>query len=79
MKTATIARRVGWLFAISVMLLALRTTALAQSPFAGFDPGANGDVLAYAVQADGKILVAGSFTMLGGGGLGLRRATLSED
>ena len=37
---------------------------------ASFDPGANGSVSALAVQADGKILVAGSFTMLGGGGTG---------
>src|SRR5205823_1619146 len=32
-----------------------------------FDPGANSDVLALAVQADGKILVGGNFTTLGGG------------
>ncbi len=36
----------------------------------GFDPGANGPILALAVQADGKILVGGSFTTLGGGGTG---------
>src|SRR6185295_12405433 len=35
-----------------------------------FDPGANGAVNAIAVQPDGKILVGGSFTMLGGGGTG---------
>src|SRR5439155_1420656 len=35
-----------------------------------FDPGANGVVIAVAVQADGKILVGGSFTTLGGGGTG---------
>jgi uncharacterized delta-60 repeat protein len=35
-----------------------------------FDPGANGDVYAFAVQADGKILVGGWFTTLGGGGTG---------
>ena len=35
-----------------------------------FDPGANGAVDAVAVQADGKILVGGGFTMLGGGGTG---------
>ena len=37
---------------------------------AGFDPGADGGVTAMAVQPDGKILVAGTFTMLGGGGTG---------
>jgi uncharacterized delta-60 repeat protein len=32
----------------------------------GFDPDANGSVRALAVQADGKILVGGGFTQLGG-------------
>lgn len=36
----------------------------------GFDPGANDWVNALAVQPDGKILVGGRFTMLGGGGTG---------
>jgi uncharacterized delta-60 repeat protein len=35
-----------------------------------FDPGANSWVSAVAVQADGKILVGGIFTTLGGGGTG---------
>ena len=35
-----------------------------------FHPGANGAVYALAVQADGKILVGGNFTTLGGGGPG---------
>jgi hypothetical protein len=34
---------------------------------ASFNPGANGVINALAVQADGKILVGGTFTMLGGG------------
>ena len=38
---------------------------------ATFDPGANDTVTAVAVQPDGKVLVAGSFTTLGGGGTGL--------
>ena len=37
----------------------------------GFNPGANDEVFALAVQADGKILVGGAFTMLGGGGTGM--------
>ena len=36
----------------------------------GFNPGANGDVYALVVQPDGKILVGGGFTTLGGGGTG---------
>ena len=34
---------------------------------ADFDPGANASVFALAVQPDGKILVGGDFTLLGGG------------
>src|SRR5207249_680727 len=37
---------------------------------ASFDPGANGSVFVLAVQTDGKILVGGAFTTLGGGGTG---------
>jgi uncharacterized delta-60 repeat protein len=35
-----------------------------------FDPGANSNVFDLAIQPDGKILVAGFFTRLGGGGNG---------
>ena len=37
---------------------------------ADLDPGANGIVYALAVQPDGKIVVGGVFTTLGGGGTG---------
>jgi uncharacterized delta-60 repeat protein len=37
---------------------------------ATFDPGANGAVFAVTVQPDGKILIGGTFTTLGGGGTG---------
>jgi uncharacterized delta-60 repeat protein len=58
-------------FALTATLVLLLTfNARAQSPLAGFDPGANGDIYAMALQADGKILVAGAFTILGGGGSG---------
>jgi uncharacterized delta-60 repeat protein len=53
-----------------VAMLCIPTTALAQSVLGGFDPGANGIVYAMAVQTDGKIVVGGAFTMLGGGGTG---------
>jgi hypothetical protein len=36
-----------------------------------FEPGANGPVMTLAVQADGKILIGGTFTTLGGGGTGI--------
>jgi uncharacterized delta-60 repeat protein len=38
----------------------------AQSSLDGFDPNANGTVRAVAVQTDGKILIGGSFTAIGG-------------
>src|SRR5207245_8462945 len=34
------------------------------------DPGANSSVRAVALQSDGKILLGGDFTTLGGGGIG---------
>jgi uncharacterized delta-60 repeat protein len=42
----------------------------AQSALDQFNPGADGSVVAMAVQADGKILVGGYFNMMGGGGTG---------
>jgi uncharacterized delta-60 repeat protein len=36
----------------------------------GFNPGTNGEVFSVAVLPDGKILVAGFFTTIGGGGSG---------
>jgi hypothetical protein len=40
--------------------------ALAQSADNGFNPGADGPIYALALQADGKIVVGGGFTALGG-------------
>jgi uncharacterized delta-60 repeat protein len=45
--------------AVAVLTVNLATTD-------AFDPGANGPVYATAIQADGKILVGGYFTTLGG-------------
>ncbi len=56
--------------AMLMMSLLLSFEAHAQSALDGFDPGANGPVGALAVQADGKILIGGFFTTLGGGGTG---------
>ena len=53
-----------------VALLGWSSAARAQSALDGFDPGANGTVYALAVQPDGKILVGGGFTTLGGGAVG---------
>ena len=50
---------------ISILLLC--GSALAQTPSADdFNPGADNDVYAIAVQPDGKILLGGSFTNMGG-------------
>src|SRR5262245_58722525 len=57
---------------ISILALALFLTekGVAQSNVDSFDPGANGRVRAMALQADGKVVVGGTFTTLGGGGMG---------
>ncbi|HKZ82802.1 MAG TPA: delta-60 repeat domain-containing protein, partial [Anaerolineae bacterium] len=47
-------------------LVIAASAAYAQSADDGFNPGANGTVRALAVQADGKMLVGGLFTTLGG-------------
>jgi len=45
--------------------VALCAPAFAQNVNDGFDPTANGSVLALAVQADGKIVIGGHFTQVG--------------
>ena len=54
---------------IPILLLALFLTGKgqAQSNVDSFDPGANGQVITMALQTDGKIVVGGNFTTLGGG------------
>jgi uncharacterized delta-60 repeat protein len=56
--------------AIAICVAICPVIAHAQSAVDGFDPGANDIVYAVAVQPDGKILVGGRFTMIGGGGTG---------
>jgi uncharacterized delta-60 repeat protein len=50
-----------------VTTAAVPTLAHAQSANDAFNPGANGEVNAMALQADGRLIVGGAFTMLGGG------------
>ncbi len=56
--------------AFVALLFGVAPNAQAQSALDGFNPGANGPVMALAVQPDGKILIGGDFTALGGGGTG---------
>jgi uncharacterized delta-60 repeat protein len=60
----------GWLVASLVAGAALfappPSTVQAASADDGFNPGADGLVRVFAVQADGKILVGGDFSVLGG-------------
>src|SRR5690606_1484583 len=63
------ARRLGALPALCLLgMLALLMAApvRAQSVLDGFDPGANGPIDTVALQPDGKVLVGGRFTQLGG-------------
>jgi len=58
---------------VAMMCAALGISAVARAQSGlddSFNPGANGRVAAVVVQPDGKILVGGEFTMLGGGGTG---------
>ena len=55
---------------VILLIVAAASLSQAQSIADAFDPGANGIVQALAVQPDGKILVGGLFTTLGGGGTG---------
>jgi len=56
--------------ALACALFAFASSARAQTAVGSFNPGADGGIYAVAVQPDGKILVGGAFTMLGGGGTG---------
>ncbi len=51
-------------------VVASAAVARAHSLDTTFNPGADNRVWVVAVQADGKILVSGEFTALGGGGTG---------
>lgn len=64
-----IARLLG-LAAVLSFVLGASHLAHAQSPTDGFNPGANDQIHAFAVQPDGKILVVGFFTSIGSGGSG---------
>src|SRR5438093_434914 len=65
-------RRVqGWMtLALLMPIVLLAEEGRAQSAVDGFDPGADRNVKALAVQPDGKIIVGGTFSNLGGGGTG---------
>jgi uncharacterized delta-60 repeat protein len=66
-RPASAARRFPFLLLAAVVCLLLGNPHLAQARSAdGFNPGANDAVIAVAVQPDGKVLVGGFFTALGG-------------
>src|SRR5947208_292836 len=56
--------------ALLMPIVLLAKEGRAQSAVDGFDPGADRNVKALAVQPDGKIVVGGTFSTLGGGGMG---------
>lgn len=60
-------RRVGRVIVAAAMLTGVAAVTRAQGLDATFAPGANAAVRALAVQPDGRILVGGQFTGLGGG------------
>jgi uncharacterized delta-60 repeat protein len=54
------------LLALSLMAAILTREAYSVTALDGFDPNANGAVWAITPQADGKILIGGTFTLVGG-------------
>ena len=60
---------IGQIAAIFLLILPLQE-ARAQFDVDSFNPGANTIVRNFAVQTDGRIVVSGDFTTLGGGGVG---------
>jgi uncharacterized delta-60 repeat protein len=52
--------------AVLLLILFLRTASQAQSALDGFDPNANGAIVAVVVQPDGKIIFGGMFTSVSG-------------
>lgn len=80
MKTSMVGphhrRMSAWLWLLLALVLLPMSTLWAQNVGDSFDPGANGAVATLAQQADGKLLVAGAFSYIGGGqGIGLARLT----
>jgi uncharacterized delta-60 repeat protein len=55
---------------VTALITLCADVAVAQTVVDGFDPGVNNEIHAIALQPDGKIVVGGVFTKLGGGGLG---------
>jgi len=53
-------------FSCGLALALAARPATAQNPNDGFDPNANGPVKAMVVQQDGRIVIGGSFTSVGG-------------
>ena len=69
-RRSLIASRARFLATLFVLLVA-RAEVYSQSAIDGFDPGTNAQVFAVAVQSsDGKVVVGGNFTSIGGGGNG---------
>jgi uncharacterized delta-60 repeat protein len=72
--TRVICRMQHWStgLAVTLALMALLPAAArAQSAFDGFSAGTNGTIYVLAEQADGKILIGGSFNLMGGGNAGM--------
>jgi hypothetical protein len=67
--TSRAKRPFGWsIVCLGVLGLWVVSTqpAFSQNANDGFDPNANGIIWAMAVQADGKIIIGGDFTAVGG-------------
>ena len=59
-------RTLSLFFFLCLMVLALPRIGYSVSALDGFNPDANGFVYSIVVQSDGKILIGGDFTTIGG-------------
>src|SRR5437870_3430083 len=61
----------GWTckqLVLAIGLILAGSSAFGQSASDGYDPSVNGGITVMAVQADGKSVLAGNFTAVGGTG-----------
>ena len=59
-------RRPLRLFHVLLLLIAVALPGRGQNAADGFDPNCNGRVFAIALQDDGKVVIGGEFTVVGG-------------
>ncbi|MCW5960238.1 MAG: hypothetical protein KIS76_08740 [Pyrinomonadaceae bacterium] len=78
LKTGINPRLLFLIIGVSLLTAAFAMSNKAQTPLDGFNPDASGKILAIAIASDGKIVVGGQVTAIGGQSVG-RIARLNAD